>query len=108
MAKEAEECSLVEIHQTVRAQEAEEDDPSVVLELTAVAAEARPFHGASHDAEDDGQIDERSRSSSASAAAPMAVRPRTIDAVCPPGSADSEQLEVFPRHYHASRPSRRV
>lgn len=95
----------MEIHWMVAvAQAGEVDDPSGVPESMAAAAVARPFRDASRDAEDDEQIDEHLRSSSASAAAPVVVRPRTIDAVCPPGSADSERLEVFPRHYHAFHP----
>lgn len=87
---------------------AEADDPSVVPVSTVVEAAVRPFRDASHAAVDDEQVDERWRSNSASAAVPMVERPRTIDAVCPPGSEDSEQLKVFPLHYHASHLWRHV
>lgn len=109
MAEEAEECLPVGIHwMVVVARAGEVDDPSGVPESTAAEAEARPFRDALRDAEDDEQIDEHSRSNLALAAVPVVAHPQTIDAVCPPDSTDSERLEVFPRHYHASHPWRRV
>lgn len=62
----------------------------------------RPFHDASHDAEDDGLVGEHLRLNLASVAAPEVARPRITDAACPLDSGDFARPKVFQRHCRAS------
>lgn len=87
----------------VAAQVAEADGPAVVLESMVAAAVVRLFRDASHDAEDDVQVDGRLHSNSALVAVPTVVHLRTADAAYLLDSEGFAQREVFPLHCHAFR-----
>lgn len=71
-------------------------------------AEEPPFHDASHDVEDDEQLDVPLPRNLASVVVPKEARRRTADAVCRLDSEDFELPKVSPLHFRVSHPSRRV